>query len=166
MNTTIFEQHLQFPSHPHSHSHFFPLTIVIFYTKQTIPGYVPPACTSIPASMTHAQSSMHKPQLPYSPTTVCTKRNPHPAGVCPRSEPADPGGTKQGSRADPITSSKHAVHWRKLGLGPRARSQSDAHPRPRKIFWLANQMVKTSWLARFSQDFVFLVDGRVAVFAF
>ena len=67
MNTTIFVQHLQFPSHPHSHSHFFPLTIVIFYTKQTIPGYVPPACTSIPASMTHAQSSIKYGNIPSSP---------------------------------------------------------------------------------------------------
>jgi hypothetical protein len=160
MNTTFLNNNPQSSSHSHSQSHFSPLTIVIFHTKQTIPGYVPPLCTSIPASTAHAQSSMHKPQLPYSPrspTTVYTKRNPHPAGVCPR------------SRADPITSSKHAFHWRKLGLGPLAlfaRFVSRYHPRPRKIFWLANQTVETSWLSRSLEISVFLVDGEVVVFAF
>jgi hypothetical protein len=56
-----------------------------------------PPCTSIPASMHNLPCTIFHAQatLLYSPTTV-TLRNPHQAGVCPRSEPAEPGGQSKG----------------------------------------------------------------------
>ena len=107
------------------------------HTNKQMPGYVlSPLCTSIPASMTHAQSSMHKPHsfTHRRPFTLRRIRS-QPAFAQDPSQrtPADKNKARVTRRPNHIVQAR--FYWRKLGLGARARSQSDEIDSAEKKFF-------------------------------
>ena len=151
----FFEHQSRFHSHSQprtqSLSHFPPSTIVILQNKQYQGTYLP-LCTIIPASMTHAQPSMHKPH------SFHTHRRPFalraksvPTRRLPKIRASGSQRTKARVTRRPFQShySQSSKHWAKA----RTRT-ARIFCRPRKDFF-AGLQINRSWLPLF-------VDGEVA----
>ena len=116
-------------------SHIFASSTIVIFSHKTNNTRVRTSalhkhpCFHDPCTIFHAQAT-----LLYSPTTVYAK-NSHPAGVCPRSEPADPGGQSKGH----AQTQSHRPSTLCIGESSDSDRSHLWCARPRKIFWLANQ---------------------------
>lgn len=154
-HTNFFEHQSQF--HFHSQSHTYSVSITFspidhrHFAKQTIPGYVPPLCTIIPASMTHAQPSMHKPHSFHTHRRPFALREKSvPTRRLPKIRASGIKRTKARVTRRPFQShSQSSKHWAKA----RTRT-ARIFCRPRKDFF-AGLQINRSWLPLF-------VDGEVA----